>query len=184
MAANNPSVWASVKLFLKNPQFDSTMQYFLSQISQFGVQVQAQLTTLSSASGLATILNGSSLLLSTALESSLNDLGSPAGNSSINTKSAAIVVARLSWTTAANWTLTISNLTLGSIVLFRLQNVSGAGRTFTVTANTPASVAYSPINVFTSAAAAVNLTGGAAIANNGSITAIGITFTQGGTPAL
>jgi hypothetical protein len=137
---------------------------------------------LSSPKNLATLFNGQNVLLATALANSLTDLGSPAGNSTLDTKQAAVIAVRVGWTTAANWTLTLNNLAQGAIVLFRLSNSSGAARTFTVLANSPTAAAYT-IAVIPSALTAVIVSSGATIANGGSISAIGIAYTTG-TPQL
>jgi len=156
MAANNPSVWASIKLFLKNPQFDSIMQYFLSQISQFGVQVQAQLTTLSSASGLASILNGFGLIKGTALYYYTTDNGTVAGSTAINVAGAASVNTSIGITTAVAITLTINNLTPGVPVMVRFYNNSGSPEVFKMAATNPATTAYT-ISYYVTGSAAVNL---------------------------
>jgi hypothetical protein len=151
MASNiNPSIWASLKLFLTNKQFDNQMQYFLNQLSQFAVQTQQQVTNLSSASGLTSIINSSGLLKGNSL-SVVAVSSTITTNQTVNANNAAIIFLNYAWTAAANPTITINNLG-NAIVFSRFANTSGAARTYTLSANTPAPVAYSVIQFDTGVA--------------------------------
>jgi hypothetical protein len=136
---------------------------------------------LSSPKNLVTLFNGQNVLLATALANSLTDLGSPGGNSTVDTKQAAVIAVRVSWTTAANWTLTLNNLAQGAIVYLRLLNNSGLARTFTLAANTPASAAYT-INMFSPVSNP--LSSGVNVNSAAAINGFGVAYTGGGVPVL
>jgi hypothetical protein len=160
------------------------------QARMFVLQLANMLTQALTPSGLAAVLNNSSSLIGalgpgvvtpTQEATSLNDLGSPAGNSTVDTKQSAVVAVRVNWTTAANWTLTLNNLAQGASVYLRLVNSSGAARTFTVLANTPSSVAYS-VAIFLPSQ--TTLSAGTSLNNTAAINGFGASFTIGGTPVL
>jgi hypothetical protein len=113
--------------------------------------------------------------------SSLTDLGSPAGNSTIDTASAAIIAVNLLWTTAANWTLTLQNVIPSAQFYLRLRNNSGAARTFTITATNPSAAAYT---VTLYVPGANPLTGAISVNNGNAINASGIAYTVGASPAI
>jgi hypothetical protein len=161
------------------------------QARMFVLQLANMLTQALTPSGLAAVLNNSAALIGalapgvvtpTQEATSLNDLGSPAGNSTVDTKQASVVTVRVSWTTAANWTLTLNNLAQGAIVYLRLVNSSGAARTFTVAANTPASVAYT-VQIFLPANTVLS-SPGTSVNNGAGINGFGAAYTSGGSPAL
>jgi hypothetical protein len=112
---------------------------------------------------------------------SLTDLGSPAGNSTINTAQAFVVAVNLKWTTAANWTLTLQNVALGSIFYLRLLNNSGATRTFTITATNPSAVSYT-VTVLVPGSAP--LSGAISINNGNALNVQGVSYTVGGNPTI
>jgi hypothetical protein len=153
-------------------------QLFLASLGDALFQIVSYITN---PKAIAQLLSGNNLLLAGALSNSLNDLGSPAGNSTVDTKQAAITVVRVSWTTAANWQLTLNNLAQGALVYLRLVNNSGASRTFTVLGNTPASVAYG-ISMFSPTNNA--LSSGVTVASAAAVNAFGVTYTAAAAPAL
>lgn len=112
---------------------------------------------------------------------SLTDLGSPAGNSTINTAQAFLIAVNLVWTTAANWTLTLQNVILGSEFHLRFLNNSGAARTFTITATNPSAASYT-IAVYVPGSNA--LTGALSINNGNAINLRGVSYTVGGNPVI
>lgn len=116
-----------------------------------------------------------------SISTSLTDLGSPAGNSTINTAQAFLVAVNLNWTTAANWTLTLQNVVLGSQFFLRLLNSSGAARTFTITATNPSTVSYT-ISVWVPGSGA--LTGVNSINSGNALNLQGVSYTVGGNPTI
>jgi hypothetical protein len=131
MASNtNPSLWASFKLSLKNADFDSVMKLFLNQLSQFANQILQQLTLLSSASGLAAVLNGSKSLLAAAFVSEIVDLGTITTDQTVPVAGAAFVFVRLTSTTTQTRTITLSNLPQGATVM--IDSVVSGGQTLTL----------------------------------------------------
>lgn len=113
--------------------------------------------------------------------SSLTDLGSPAGNSTVNTGSAFLIAVNLKWTTAANWTLTLQNVVLGAVLHLRFLNNSGATRTFTISATNPSAAAYTIATYVPGSGA---LTGVLSIANGSAINVEGVAYTVGGNPTI
>jgi hypothetical protein len=113
--------------------------------------------------------------------SSLTDLGSPAGNSTIDTAQAFVVAVNLKWTTAANWTLTLQNVVLGSTFYLRLLNNSGATRTFTITATNPSAASYT-VTVLVPGSAP--LSGAISINNGNALNVNGVSYTVGGNPTI
>jgi hypothetical protein len=112
---------------------------------------------------------------------SLTDLGSPAGNSTIDTASAFLIAVNLKWTTAANWTLTLNNVIAGAVLYLRLLNNSGATRTFTINANTTTPSAYT---VTVLVPGSNPLSGAIAVANGNALNINGVSYTVGGSPTI
>src|SRR5215475_772563 len=112
---------------------------------------------------------------------SLTDLGSPAGNSTINTASASVIAVNLNWTTAANWTLTLQNVALGAQLYLRLLNSSGVARSFTITATNPSAASYT---VTVLVPGSNPLSGAISINNGNALNVQGIAYTVGGTPTI
>lgn len=116
-----------------------------------------------------------------APSSSLTDLGSPAGNSSVDTAQAFLVAVNLKWTAAANWTLALQNVLLGTVLHLRFLNNSGATRTFTITATNPSAVAYTIATYVPGSGA---LTGALSVNNGNAINLEGVSYTVGGNPTI
>jgi hypothetical protein len=132
----------------------------------------------------AQFLNGTGVFSTPSVgapPSSLTDLGSPAGNSTINTAQAFLVAVNLKWTTAANWTLILQNVVLGSTFYLRLLNNSGASRTFTITATNPSATAYT-VTVLVPGSAP--LSGAIAVSNGNALNVQGVSYTVGGNPTI
>jgi hypothetical protein len=161
----NPGLWSSFKLSLKNKDFDSVMQLFLNQLSQFANQILQQLTLLASASGLANILNGGGALNITSLLVSSNDLGIITTDQTINVNSAPMVAVAFVSATTQTRTITLNNLPFGSLVFITVDVTAGT-LTLKVAGTTPAVAAYTVFALNTSTLAQTNLTAtGLAIAS-------------------
>src|SRR5208282_2175561 len=89
-----------------------------------------------------------------------------------DTMGSPIVVLSITVTAAINYSLTLNNVAAGAIISLRLANQSGAGRVFTVLANSPAGVAY-PV-ALTGTQPFFNMSIGQAIANFAVWNGIGI----------
>jgi hypothetical protein len=152
----NPGLWASFKLFLKNPTFDSVMSLFLSQLSQFAAQTLQQLTLLSSASGLAAILNGAFLLNITALNTVSTSLGVVGTNQTVNCAGAVGVTVLAGMSAAV--TLNFTNLANSVPVYLRITNNSGGALVLKIAGTNAAGTAFGSVQaVFVSAGAETNM---------------------------
>jgi hypothetical protein len=161
------------------------------QARMFVLQLANMLNQAFTPNGIAAILANSAALIgalgagsvgAAQVSTSLSDLGSPAGNSTIDTKGAQQVAVRVNWTTAANWTLTLNNLTAGANVWFRLINSSGASRTFTVLANNPTPTAYTVALI--SSTGTSTLSAGVTVTSGAGIKGFGMAYLIGGAPEL
>ena len=128
---------------------------FLSDLSQWANQIQQSVL---SPSVLASIFLGNNLLNPSA-QSIVQTSSSVSTNQTIDTKKSSFVFLYYTWTGASNPTFTLNNVVDGQIVMFRMFQNSGAARTVTVLANTPAP---SAITVQT---ASSTLSSGASVAN-------------------
>jgi hypothetical protein len=164
--STNPNLWASFKLSLKNKDFDSVMTLFLSQLSQFGIQVQQTITNLMSASGLSAILNGSGSVSITALDTVSTNLGAVSTNQTVNCAGAVGVTVEIGITAAV--TLNLTNLSNSVPVYVRVTNTSGGALVFKIAGTNAIAVAFSNVlAVFVSAGAETNMgTTGFSVVNN------------------
>ena len=162
------------------------------QAKIFVKKVSDLFQALSTAAGLAAVLNGTGSingsalvpgsLLETNLQTSLTDLGTvSAASSTINTNSSSQIFVRVSYTGATAYTITLNNLAQGAVVFLHVVNGAAAARTITVAANTPASVAYN-VNLFVPASN--SLSGGVSVTNGQSINGFGMAATQTAIPVL
>jgi hypothetical protein len=174
----------NTRIFAKTPlETSAQRQEFVLDLSQTLDQLLRAVPALPPTGGDTVYYNGAGQWSTPAgaPPSSLTDLGSPSGNSTINTAAAFLVAVNLKWTTAANWTLTLNNLLLGATVYLRLLNNSGAARTFTILANTSTPSAYT-VTVYVPGA---NPLSGAITINNGNALNVqGVSYTVGGVPTL
>jgi hypothetical protein len=184
MASNiNPSTWASWDLRAQDKQFDTKIQVLLSQLSQFAVQTQQQLTTLMSARGLANILNGSGLLNVSSLLVSQNDLGTLTSNPTVNANSAAAVVVAFTSAVTQTLTLTINNLVYGTPVFITV-NVTVGTLTLKIAATLPSATTYGISSYLTSTLASTNMATGLAIASAVNSQFFGVALPKAGAPSL
>jgi hypothetical protein len=158
MSNINPATWASWNLRPQDKSYSAQLQLLLAQISQWALGVQGQLTQ----TGIASILNGNAALSVTALKQ-VSVFSNETTNRTTSLAGVVSAAFNLNVTGAINYTLNLTNVSPGSIIGIRLGNLSGAGRTFTITASNPASVSYTVALVGTGAP--VTCSSGAAIAN-------------------
>lgn len=119
----------------------------------FVLQVSKLFQAAFSATGLASILNGSQVINGSALVpgsvsvSALNTVSfsfvPTAANQTVNCAGATNVSGVMQITTAVALTLTFTNLSPGAVVQVRFVNSSGSPEVFKIAASNPASVAYS-----------------------------------------
>lgn len=122
----NPATWASFNLSLRNKSFDTTMQLFLAQLSQFAVQTQAQIVQLQDSVYTAGLLNGKGLLLGSAFTKVIVDLGTITTDQTVPVAGAQFVYVRLESAVTQTRLLTLSGLPQGAIVLVQINDTANA----------------------------------------------------------
>jgi hypothetical protein len=125
-----PLIWKGFSL--KDREHE---QLFIGQVSDL-------LNFLNSAQGLATLLNGQSLLGASALSLVGTDLGVITTNQTIAAAQAASVMAKASVSTVFSPTITFTNLAVGAPVSMRFSNNSGSPVTLKFAATSPTGSAY------------------------------------------
>ena len=176
-----------------NPQ--TLASYDITKSDQakiFVKKVSDLFQALSTAIGLASVLNGTGAingnalvpgtLLETNLQTSLTDLGTvSAASSTIDTKSSSQIFVRVSYTGATAYSITLNNVAQGASVYLRIVNGAAAARTITIAANTPTPAAYS-VTLFSPALTI--LSSGTSVTNAQAINGFGMAATVGGVPVL
>lgn len=151
-------------------------------MQRLGNFLNAVIQFIQSSSSLASVLNLSGSLTVTALNTSLNDLGTvSAASSTIDTRSAAHVFVRVSYTGTTAYTITLNNFEQGALLYLRIANNAVAARTITVAANTPASVVYT-VSLLTPTNTA--LSAGVSVTNGQAINGFGISATVLAAPVI
>lgn len=136
----SPLLWKSFDISEKQHQ-----QLFLGQLTDL-------LNFLNSAQGMATLLNGNSLLGATALSVSAKNLGNVTTNQTVDSSQAASIAGFIGVNTNFSPTVTFINLTAGTPFSFRFSNTFSGAVTFKIAATNVAGSSYT-VMAFTSSAA-------------------------------
>jgi hypothetical protein len=143
----SPLLWKSFDISDKPHQ-----QLFMGQLTDL-------LNFLNSAQGLATLLNGNSLLGASALELGPHNLGNVTTNQTINAGQAASITGFVGVGTAFSPLVTFTNLLAGTPFSFRFSNSSGSTVTLKLAATNPAGTSYTIVAFLTGGATDMTATG-------------------------
>jgi hypothetical protein len=113
----NPGTWKSF-----DPSNEGQMKVFLNQVSGCMAQLESQV---SAASFLASILNGSGVLLGSAFSSKIVDLGTITTDQTVQATGANFVWVRFTTSTTQTRTITFTNLPQGAQVFIDMLTTAG-----------------------------------------------------------
>lgn len=156
MPSFNPQAWQNYDLKNENQARD-----FLRQLSNWCIQMQMMST-------IAGLLNTQGLLNVTALSNTSAAVSVTSGSSSLSCANATSVVARYSLGsgTPSTWTLTLSNVPVGVLVIVKVFNLSGGAVTVKISATDKNGTSVTPFAILSGGLATNMSTTGRSLANN------------------